>query len=249
MKKHSIILFALLFSLSLWAQDARMANANQLYAASNFTESIAAYEDILKTGVESEALYFNLGNAYYKTGQLPLAILNYERALLLDPNDKDIQYNLELANSQIADRINAVGEFFLSTWVKKFVSLGDSNTWAWMGVLLLAMALIALGLFMYANTTLVKRMGFLTGIILILLSITTLSFSYTQKNRQLNRSEGIVFAPTLNVKSSPDTSGTDLFVIHEGTKVKVLEKLGSWLKIVIKDGSEGWIPANEIEII
>jgi tetratricopeptide (TPR) repeat protein len=249
MKRHIVILFALLFSLPLWAQDARMANANQLYAASKFSESIAAYEDILKTGVESEALYFNLGNAYYKTGQLPLAILNYERALLIDPNDKDIIYNLELANSQIADRINSVGEFFLTTWVKRFISMADSDLWAWSGLLLFAVALVALGFFLYANTTLVKRMGFFAGIIFILLSITTLSFSYSQKSRQVNRSEGIVFAPTLNVKSSPDTSGTDLFVIHEGTKVRILDKLGSWLKVVIKDGSEGWIPANEIEII
>jgi tetratricopeptide (TPR) repeat protein len=249
MKRHIVILFALLFSLPLWAQDARMANANQLYAASKFSESIAAYEDILKTGVESEALYFNLGNAYYKAGQLPLAILNFERALLIDPNDKDIIYNLELANSQIADRINSVGEFFLTTWVKRFISMADSDLWAWSGLLLFAVALVALGFFLYANTTLVKRMGFFAGIIFILLSITTLSFSYSQKSRQVNRSEGIVFAPTLNVKSSPDTSGTDLFVIHEGTKVRILDKLGSWLKVVIKDGSEGWIPANEIEII
>jgi tetratricopeptide (TPR) repeat protein len=249
MKRHIVILFALLFSLPLWAQDARMANANQLYAASKFSESIAAYEDILKTGVESEALFFNLGNAYYKTGQLPLAILNFERALLIDPNDKDIIYNLELANSQIADRINSVGEFFLTTWVKRFISMADSDLWAWSGLLLFAVALVALGFFLYANTTLVKRMGFFAGIIFILLSITTLSFSYSQKSRQVNRSEGIVFAPTLNVKSSPDTSGTDLFVIHEGTKVRILDKLGSWLKVVIKDGSEGWIPANEIEII
>lgn len=249
MKHYIILLFALMALGNASAQDPRFVNANQLYAAGKFAESVQAYEDILKSGVESEALYFNLGNACYKSGELPKAILNYERALLLDPDDKDVIYNLELANSQIADRINQAGQFFLKSWFVGVINKGTSDFWAWTGIIALVIGLTAFGVFRYSQNAGLKRAGFYIAIGLFLMMVAAFAFSHEQKDRLTNRTEAIVFAPTVNVKSSPDNSGTDLFVIHEGTKVKILEKLGTWRKIQLKDGSQGWMPATDIEVI
>ncbi|MFT3738940.1 MAG: tetratricopeptide repeat protein [Breznakibacter sp.] len=249
MKKYIILIIAAFTLGKATAQDPRLVNANQLYAAGKFAESAQAYEDILKSGVESEALYFNLGNAYYKSGVLPRAILNYERALLLDPDDKDVIYNLDLANSQIADRINDVGHFFLKGWFVDLINKGTSDFWAWTGIAAFIIGLAAFGVFRYSPSTALKRTGFYISIGLLLVVVLAFSFSHQQKDRLANRTEAIVFAPTVNVKSSPDNSGTDLFVIHEGTKVKILETLGSWRKIQLRDGSQGWIPANDFEVI
>lgn len=249
MKKLIAIIVFALTTLGANAQDPRLEKANQLYAGGKFAESIEAYEGILQTGVENEVLYFNLGNAYYKTGKLPQAILNFERAKLLDPDDKDVNYNLELANSQITDRIDEVGEFFLITWIKGLIDKGSSDFWAWMAICSFILVLGGAGVFLYSSNGGLKKVGFFSAIALAIVCILSFSFSYRHKQKSVNRTEAIVFAPNVNVKSSPDSSGTDLFVIHEGTKVKILEKLGTWRKVQLKDGSQGWMEASGIEVI
>ncbi|NPA36255.1 MAG: SH3 domain-containing protein [Chlorobi bacterium] len=252
MRRTILILPALLylFLMPLYAQeDQRFIKANQLYTDGKYEEAAQAYEDILKTGVESPELYYNLGNAYYKSGLLPQAILNYERAKLLAPQDKDIEYNLELARSQTIDKIDKVGEFFLKTWIRALRNKADSDTWAYMSIGFFLGLIGMLFLFYFSRTPALKKAGFFSGILFLFLFIVSFSFAHLQKQKLVNRNYAIIFAPTVNVKSSPDSGGTELFVLHEGTKVKILDKVGEWRQIEISDGNRGWINVSTIEVI
>lgn len=229
--------------------DEKFAVGNKLYADSKFDEAILTYEEIIKKGVESKDLYFNLGNAYYKSGNLPKAIINYERSLRIDPNDDDVKYNLELANSQKIDKIEILGQFFLKNWINNIISKGSSDFWAITGNISFIILLILSSLFLFTRSSFVKKISFYIGITSIIIVITSLSFSYNQKQKFISQSEAIVFSPSVTAKSSPDQSGTELFVIHEGTKVKILETLGTWQKIQLTDGSQGWLPSVALEKI
>ena len=241
--------------LSLWsfgigyAQDTRFAKANELFGAEKYEEAVTAYAEILNSGVESGALYYNLGNAYYKSGKLPEAILNFERALLLSPHDKDIRYNLEMANLQITDKLDTVGEFFLVNWFNNFKNKTKSDTWALISIIAFVLSILGIGLFLFARKRALKQVSFSMAIVLFVISFLAFNFSASQKEKLTDRKSAIIFAPSISVKSSPSSGGTDLFILHEGTKVNILEQVSDWNRVVISDGNEGWIPASAIEII
>ncbi len=250
MRRTIFILLALYFTMPVMAQeDQRLKSANELYTTGKFEEAIQAYEDILKTGVESSEIYYNLGNTYYKNGLLPQAILNYERGKLLAPQDKDIDYNLELARSQTIDKIDKVGEFFLTKWIRALRNRADSDTWAYMSIAFFTGVIIMLFMFYFSRSAALKKIGFFVGIVLLFLFIFSFSFSHRQKQKLVNRQYAIIFAPTVTVKSSPDASGTEIFLLHEGTKVKVIDTLGEWCQIELSDGSKGWLNSSTIEDI
>ena len=250
MRRTIYILLALYFTMPVMAQeDQRLKSANELYTTGKFEEAIQAYEDILKTGVESSEIYYNLGNTYYKNGLLPQAILNYERGKLLAPQDKDIDYNLELARSQTIDKIDQVGEFFLIKWIRALRNRADSDTWAYMSIAFFTGVIIMLFMFYFSRSAALKKIGFFVGIVLLFLFIFSFSFSHRQKQKLVNRQYAIIFAPTVTVKSSPDASGTEIFLLHEGTKIKVIDTLGEWRQIELSDGSKGWLNSSTIEDI
>ncbi|TRX70318.1 tetratricopeptide repeat protein [Carboxylicivirga sp. M1479] len=231
------------------AQDDRYAEGNKQYSDGDYQSAIDTYKGILSTGVESGSLYFNLGNAFYKNGELANAILNYERAILLKPHDKDIKFNLELAYSQTTDKIESVDDFFLSKWVVDFRNKTTSDTWAFIGISFFVLTLVMAALFFFSNSSLLKKAGFYLGVGLLLGTFVTLTFSYHQKNKLLVRHHAIVFSPSLTVKSSPDASGTEIFILHEGTKVEILSSLGQWKEIQIADGTVGWVEESSIAMI
>ena len=254
MRKYLNTVYALLFlliisSVNTFAADERFDKANAFYSESKFQEAIEAYEEILKTGVESPEVYYNLGNSYYRSGFLPSAILNYERALLLAPHDRDIRYNLELAYSQTADKIETVGEFFISRWFSSLRGSSDSDTWAMVSIVLFICSLVSIFFYFFSRTTIIRKISFFAAILLIVISSVSFAFSYDQKNKLIKRDRAIVFSPSVTVKSSPDMSGTEIFVVHEGTHVKILQVLGGWYEIEINDGNSGWIQASNVEII
>ena len=249
MKHFIILLFYCLSIVKVAAQDDRFQEANQLYSDADYQSAIDTYNGILSTGVESGELYFNLANAYYKNGELANAILNYERAILLKPHDKDIKYNLELAYSQTTDKIESVDEFFLSKWVIDFRNKTTSDTWAFIGIACFILTLIMAAIFLYSNSVLLKKAGFYLGIGLLAVTMVTLTFSYRQKSKLTVRNHAIVFSPSLTVKSSPNASGTEIFILHEGTKVKIVSTLGQWKEIEIADGTVGWVEETSITII
>ncbi len=249
MKKLAIYIICLLAVNSIYAQDTRFEKGNTLFSEEKYEEAINTYSEILNSGVESSEVYFNLGNAYYKSGKLPEAILNFERALLLTPHDKDVKYNLEMVNTQITDKLESVGEFFLLKWYNDFKSTNKSDNWAIISIITFAISVLGFGIFLFSRRRVLKQLSFSGAIILLVVSLFTFSFSSSQKEKLTNRNSAIIFEPSVSVKSSPSAGGTDLFILHEGTKVNILEELGEWRRIVIRDGNEGWMPATAIEVI
>lgn len=222
----------------------------QAYADGKFSDASAAWTSIEESGQKSAKLYYNLGNAWFKQGNYPKAILNYERALRLDPSYSDARYNLEFTSNFVQDKIEPVPEFILKSVARKVCYVMGSNAWAVIFLVLLAAALVMGLLFLLGSSVGKRRAGFYCGIVLLLLSAGALSFSIWQKSDSVKTDTAIVMSPVSSVKSSPSSgSSKDLFVIHEGTKVTILDEVGSWKNIALADGRQGWITSNELEVI
>lgn len=222
----------------------------QAYTDGKFSDASAAWTSIEESGQKSAKLYYNLGNAWFKQGNYPKAILNYERALRLDPSYSDARYNLEFTSNFVQDKIEPVPEFILKGVARKVCYVMGSNAWAVIFLVLLAAALVMGLLFLLGSSVGKRRAGFYCGIVLLLLSAGALSFSIWQKSDSVKTDTAIVMSPVSSVKSSPSSgSSKDLFVIHEGTKVTILDEVGSWKNIALADGRQGWITSNELEVI
>ena len=192
--------------------------------------------------MESASLYCNLGNAYFKQQNIAEAIVNYERALKLSPSYSDAKYNLAIANEMIQDKIDPVPEFILKVWARNIANLMDSNAWAWLFVFFLA-ATLALGLlFILGSTASSRRAGFFTALVTLLLGVFSLTFSIWLRNENLREDYAVITRPVISVKSSPsEGSAKDLFILHEGTKVTVIDQVGNWSNIELSDGRQGWM--------
>lgn len=222
----------------------------QAYTDGKFSDASAAWTSIEESGQKSAKLYYNLGNAWFKQGNYPKAILNYERALRLDPSYSDARYNLEFTSNFVQDKIEPVPEFILKSVARKVCYVMGSNAWAVIFLVLLAAALVMGLLFLLGSSVGKRRAGFYCGIVLLLLSAGALSFSIWQKSDSVKTDTAVVMSPVSSVKSSPSSgSSKDLFVIHEGTKVTILDEVGSWKNIALADGRQGWITSNELEVI
>lgn len=224
--------------------------ANQAYVDGRWADAVNDYEKISGMGLESAALYCNTGDAYFKDGNVPMAILFYERALKLDPSYEDARYNLELLNGTIQDRIDAVPDFILKVWAKDICYVMNSDAWAVCFLVLLVLTLAFVLLFILGATAAGRRTGFFTGIVTLLLAFASLSFSLWQKSDYMNADDAIVVRPVTSVKSSPSAEASmDLFILHEGTKVRILDSVGNWNNIELADGRQGWILSKDLEII
>ena len=230
--------------------DSLWNTANQAYIDGRWADAVADYELISGMGLESAALYYNTADAYFKDGNISKAILFYERALRLDPSYEDARYNLELLNNTIQDRIDPVPDFILRVWAKDICYVMDSDAWAVCFLVLLALTLALALLFILGATAAGRRAGFFTGIVTLLLAVASLSFSLWQKNDYMSADDAIVMRPVTSVKSSPSSeASTDLFILHEGTKVRILDNVGNWYNVELADGRQGWILSKDIEII
>lgn len=249
MKRIINTILAILFTATVFAQADLLQKANELYTKEQFKQSIDVYNQILMTNMESPEVYFNLGNAYYKTGQYTLAILNYERAKLSAPDDEDINFNLQVANQKVVDSIQELPGIFVVRWWNSLVNSQTTDGWAILSILSFVIFLTMLGFYFFAKTSEVKRITFWSGCFLIVFTIFSWSSAAKQKSRLVNHSEAIVMQPTVTVKSSPSETGTNLFVVHEGLKVKITDKLGDWVEIKLADGNKGWLLLESIERI
>lgn len=248
MKKFIYIAFALLISVSAFSQS-NLEQANTAYSEGKFEEALGFYQQALTESGASAEVYFNIGNSYYKLNQVANSILYYERALLFDPADKDIRFNLEIAKLKAVDRIEPVGEFFLTKWRHSIQNLMSTNNWAYFSIVCFVLLIVCAFMFFFARIIALKKVGFFAGLVLLILVIFGNVFSYNQKKKLTNRNSAIIFSPTTTIKSSPDNSGTDLFILHEGTKVEIKSTLGNWSEIETADGNVGWIQSTEIEKI
>ena len=246
------LLLSIGFSMNIQAKDldSLWTAGVQAYTDGKFADALAAWTSIEESGQKSATLYYNLGNAWFKQANYPKAILNYERALRLDPSYSDARYNLEFTNNFVQDKIEPVPEFILKSFARKICYLMSSNAWAAIFLVLFAAALMMGLLFLLGASVGKRRAGFYCGIVLLLLSAGALSFSVWQKSYSVKTDTAIVMSPVSSVKSSPSSgSSKDLFVIHEGTKVTILDEVGSWKNIALADGRQGWITSNELEVI
>jgi tetratricopeptide (TPR) repeat protein len=227
--------------------DALAAQAAKAYNSKQYTEAISLYEKIIAGGNESYALYYNLGNAYFRTNENAQAVYFYEKALKLAPNNEDIINNIEVVNSKLTDKVETVPELFYKRWWKEIVNLMSLNTLALINIVLLTLALLLIAGYIASSNILVRKISFWTGISFFLLfSVGILAAS--QRNHYLkNKHQAIVFAQTVNIKSSPDDNRKDIFVLHEGTKVTLLDKVADWQEIRISNGSIGWIRSSDIK--
>lgn len=250
MKKLSILLVAFLLCTVQLVSAATKAEADQAYQDNKFTDAIAAYESILNTEGESADIYYNLGNCYYKTKDIARAVLNYERALLLNPNDADIRFNLELARSKTVDQITPASEIFIVTWMKNITNLMSEKEWGITAIISFLLLLSGLALYIFGNRVALKKIGFVGAVLFLIICVSSNMFAKGQKNKIVNRTGAIIMSPTVTVKSTPNDSGTDLFVLHEGTKVYIEDNsMKGWKEIRLEDGKEGWLPASAIEVI
>ena len=230
--------------------DSLWSRAAEAYADEDWETAVSAWSAIDAEGLESPELYYNIGNAYFKASDYAHAILYYERALKLDPSYSDARFNLEFANEFIQDRIESVPEFFIKTWIRKMDYLLSSDAWAGMFFLFLAIAAAGMLLFLLAGTSGKRRLGFFGFIAAAVFAILCLAFSISQKADYARADSAIITTPVTSAKSSPgENSGKDLFILHEGTKVKLMDSVGGWYNIELSDGRQGWIESSAFEII
>ena len=239
----------LLLLVPLAAQAVTKAEADSAYVQERYQQAAKDYEALLKQGVSAD-LYYNLGNCYYRMDQMTQAVLNYERALLLSPGDEDIRFNLQMARSKTIDKITPESEMFFVTWYRSLVNVMSVDGWARTALVALIIAIVLALFYLFSDRIWLRKIGFFGGILLLLVFLTSNLFAWQQKRNLTQRTGAIVIKSAVNVKSTPSKNGTDLYILHEGTKVTVTDAtMREWRKIRVADGKEGWLEVSEIEVI
>lgn len=246
-----LISIIVLSNVSLFAEEPEslMRRGNEFYQNKQYSDAVTAYEQILNDGYISASLYYNLGSAYFRAGKLGYSILNFEKALKLDPNDEDIKYNLAIARSRTIDRIKDVPQIFLVEWWNTLVTLFSPSGWAFIVILFYLLLLFYIGFYFITKNLSMKRLAFIAGSInvgVLLLAVIILIFSI---NTEKSTDYGILVESVFTVKLSPDSKSSDAFVIHEGVKFEVEDKVDNWYRIRLSDGKVGWLPDNTFEKI
>jgi tetratricopeptide (TPR) repeat protein len=226
--------------------DSLVLEGNRHYMNREYDKAVDCYTRVMDMGYSASSLYFNLGNAFYKQSNFPKAILYYEKARLLDPGDEDIRQNLAIANSRIVDKIENIPEFFLKRWANGLSVFLSPDQWAIVSLLLFSLSLAAFFLYMFTNSYQLKKSGFIAGVILLALSLSGILFMNERKKLIRHSNGAIVIAPVVNVKSSPDEQGTSVFVLHEGTRVVLMDSVQQWKEVKIPDGNKGWIQDRDL---
>jgi tetratricopeptide (TPR) repeat protein len=252
MKKSIFILlfsFVSLAFLHAGENTALVEQGNKYYAEGKYTEAITAYEKTVNEGLVSPELFFNLGNAYYKNGKLAEAILYYEKAKKLSPHDEDILFNLNHANSKITDKVDALPTLFIHEWKNSFFSSFTETGWSILCICTFLLFSISLGTYIISKKVLLKQIGFWGTIIFF---AGSLSFYFIAKKTftdSVEARDAIVLSSSETVKGSPNEKGTRLFVLHEGTKVRVEGSENNWIEIKLANGNVGWVPSSSLGII
>ena len=251
MKKSITFIIAILTFIFSHAAttNAALDSANVAYKKGNYEKASKIYESILSGGMESANLYYNLGNTYFRLKDTPKAILNFERAELLAPDDDDINFNLNLVNSYSVDKVTPIPEFIIYTWVKNVIHIFTVNQWSVFGLSFFVLTLLFMLLFLFSGVAGWRKFFFWFGTFFFLISIFTTAFAFKARSEIVNNHSAIIIAAVTTAKSSPDDASTDLFIIHVGTKVLINEELNDWTEIKLGDGSIGWIKSKDFEKI
>ncbi len=249
--KWLLLLLSTVFVQMLFAQEAlhQFEQANQLYRNGEYQQAVVLYEQIVNNDYEHAFLYFNLGNAHFKLKNIPAAILNYERAKRLAPHDEDILYNLQLANIRVIDKIEPIPQLFIIEWWRLLMGWFSSGGWAVTAIVAIWCVVISGTLLRFLKSTIVQRLFFLCCALSLLMTVLACMGAAHQYNHENNDNTAIIISPSVAIKSSPDEQSTDLFVLHEGVKVDLVDTVGEWKKIRLPDGKIGWVPAAGLQVI
>ncbi len=227
----------------------RMSLADSAYQKEDYAAAVELYEQIVADGNEGAILFYNLGNAYYKCGNNPKALLWYERALKLDPSDEDIQHNIAFVNQKITDKIDALPETLLTKIGNKTENGLTETQWAWISILCSFLLIGCITTTVFSKSYILRRVGFVLFWIALLLFILSLVFASMQKKNAEEKREAIVMELVVEAKNQPNAGGKELFVIHEGLKVQITNEMNGWVEIRIPNGEKGWVTENVIEKI
>lgn len=251
MKRFVIhILSLLLISGPLFASsDTLFSKGNDLYEQGQYEEAINTYQAILDTGIESAELYYNLGNAAFRSNKIGYAVLYYKKALKQEPGFEPADKNLTYVSLYLEDKLESVPELFFKRWVKAFYGFFPLIVWSVISISLFALFLIALLFYIFGSSMWIKKTGFFSGVVALLLFILSFTATLRQHGEVKHPDQAVLVAPSVVVKSTPSDSGTDLFVLHEGTSLSTEETVGEWIEIRIIDGRVGWIRSKALEII
>jgi len=252
-RRYILLIFILALTADLvFSQEDRSVKFRkgvEYYTASNYQEALNEWLEIYDTGYRSAELDYNIGNAYFKLTNVPGAILFYERAHLLKPGDNNINYNLQISRTLVVDKFEEIPELFFVRWFDFLALMLRTNTWAVVSIVTFVLFLVLLSVYIYSRRYRTKVLGFWTAMLILLISVSSLAFTIRNRNLVYNSNEAVIFAPSVNGKSSPDKSGTDLFLLHEGSKVTIEDNVGEWYEIRLSDGNKGWVPSNSLTII
>lgn len=247
--KHLLIALIALLPFTVSAQRETIGVATAAYDSAQYQQAVDAYEQVAAQFGVSPELYYNLGNAYYKLKDYPHAVLNYERCLLMDPGHDDARQNVELARMQCVDKIESIEPMIFVAWSNAIRDCLSCSTWGVLGIVFFVLFLIGFGLYFFMTRTAFRKAGFYGGIVCMLLCLCCIYYADAQRDQLMQRDYAIVLTPSVVVRSSPADSGTQLFTIHEGLKVRVRSTLSGWSEIELSDGKVGWMPSEGLEII
>jgi len=250
-KSFYLSLIFLLISVTAFSsvEQVTIANANKAYSNGAYTEAAELYQKVINQGLCSADLYYNLGNTYFKMNDFAKAILFYERAKRLDPGNEDIEFNLNVANTKISDKIEPLPEMFYKRWFSGLVQLFTPDGWAVFSIIMFISCLAGFILYLVSHVLVLRKVGFWYAISSFIIFLFVMIFAWSGYQMTTSAHDAIIFAPTITVKSSPDEKSTDLFVLHEGAKVKLLDQISGWYEIKLANGSVGWLPIASLEKI
>lgn len=223
--------------------------ADSAYIRNDFTTAIQIYEMILRTG-ESADIYYNLGNSYYKIGDIAKAILNYERALILKPANKDIRSNLEIARAKTVDKVTDVPELFFITWLKSITNSMGIQSWAIIAISFFLLFIVSIYIFFFSTKIVARKTFFILALFFLVFCVIANISAAFQRMVRLNRMNAIIISPSVTIRSTPNDNGTSLFILHEGRKVFIKDdSMKDWKEIQLEDGNVGWVKKNDLEVI
>lgn len=237
--------------LSFGADDgaALFKEGNAYYTKAKYKEALNSYQKILGEGDQSAALYFNMGNASYKDGDITSAIFYYEKARKLSPGDEDINFNIRFANLKTTDKIEEAPEFFLAKWWRSFILALSLSALSALSIMLVLLASGILVVYFFSNSVNIKKTAFYSAIVMFVLGVVTIFIAGMQSAYFNNNQQAIIFSGSVTVKSGPVEKAGNLFVLHDGTKVNILENNNNWIKIRLANGNEGWMKAADVKVI
>jgi tetratricopeptide (TPR) repeat protein len=229
--------------------DERFRQANEAFQQNDFEKAVQLYEELTKAGYRSVSLEYNLGNAWYRLSRPGKAILHFERALLLAPDDEDIQYNIALVRQQLKDEIEPLPVFFFSYWWSVWRTMLSSKAWGIMALLLWWVGFACLVLWKLGKARKFRKMGFIVGISCLILSLLPFSLALSRMGYENDPGQAVILEETASLRSAPDEAGTEVMLLHEGTKVSLNEKINEWWNVHLVNGEKGWLQDKVMEKI